>query len=271
MSESDCQGVAFGSVFNNIVFVIVRPVYLGNIGAVARAMKNFHLSDLRLVNPPKNYKDAEARKMAVGAFDILKQAKVFDTLDEALKDVAISVGTTSGKQRKVDPRLLSEISPSLKESAQNNKVAFVLGDERDGLRQEDLNRCHHIVTIPTAEALPSLNLAQAACIIGYEISRLSTGSVDFPQKESSDPGAEQELSMGQYDDLLLDLFGQISDSVNFSRTFNRQQVLTEFRQLWQRTKPSKREADLLKGILIRINQHLGSTKDPERKNSEQST
>ncbi len=264
MSESDSEGAASGSVFANIVFIIVRPVYLGNIGAVARAMKNFHLTDLRLVNPPKNYKDAEARKMAVGAFDILKQAKVFDTLDEALKDVAVSVGTTSGKQRKLDPRPLSEVSLSLKESAKSNKVAFVLGDERDGLRQEDLNRCHHIVTIPTSEALPSLNLAQAACIIGYEISRLSTACADVPQQELSAPGSEQELSMGQYDDTLLELFGQISDSVNFSRTFNRQQVLTEFRQLWQRTKPTKREADLLKGILIRINQHLGSPKNPDQ-------
>lgn len=271
MPERDCEGVASDSLFNNIAFVIVRPVYLGNIGAVARAMKNFYLSDLRLVSPPKNYKDAEARKMAVGAFDILKQAKVFDTLDEALKDVAVSVGTTSGKQRKLDPRPLSAVSQSLKESAKNNKVAFILGDERDGLRQEDLNRCHHIVTIPTSQALPSLNLAQAACIIGYEVSRLATDCAPVPQPELLAPEAGQELSTGQYDDSLLELLGQISDSVKFSRTFNRQQVLTEFRQIWQRTQPTKREADLLKGILIRINQHLGSTKNTDQQESESST
>lgn len=267
MSESDCESVASGSVFDNIVFVIVRPVYLGNIGAVARAMKNFYLSDLRLVSPPKNYKDAEARKMAVGAFDILKQATVFGTLEEALKDVAVSVGTTSGKQRKLDPLPLSEVSQSLKESAKNNKVAFILGDERDGLRQEDLNRCHHVVTIPTSEALPSLNLAQAACIIGYEVSRLAA----VQQPELLAPEAGQELSTGQYDDSLLELFGEISDTVKFSRTFNRQQVLTEFRQIWQRTRPTKREADLLKGILIRINQHLGPTKNTDQQENESST
>ena len=241
------------AVLNNIVFVIVKPVYLGNIGAVARAMKNFALSDLRLVAPPKNYKDAEARKMAVGAFDILKSASVFDTLEEALKDVALSVGTTSGKQRKLIPHPLSEISAAILTAAQKNKVAFVLGDERDGLRQEDLNRCHHIVTIPTSEALPSLNLAQAACIIGYEISRSEN---IFSRTDSTNLG--KELSTGAIDDELMQLFGHLCDGVNFSRTFNRQIVQTEFRQLWQRTQPTKREADLLKGILIRVNQHLAA-------------
>ncbi|HIA51980.1 MAG TPA: RNA methyltransferase [Candidatus Melainabacteria bacterium] len=252
MIDSSSGDTESNAVLNNIVFIIVKPVYLGNIGAVARAMKNFALSDLRLVSPPKNYKDAEARKMAVGAFDILKNASVFESLEDALKDVAVSVGTTSGKQRKLIPAPLAEISPSLLESANSNKVAFILGDERDGLRQEDLNRCHHIVTIPTSEALPSLNLAQAACIIGYELSRSGN---NFPRstRQSGD-----ELSTGANDDELLQLFGQLSDSVNFSRTFNRQIVQTEFRQLWQRTHPTKREADLLKGILIRLNQHLAA-------------
>ncbi len=264
MSENDSGDIPLSSVLNNIVFVIVKPVYLGNIGAVARAMKNFALSDLRLVSPPKNYKDAEARKMAVGAFDILKQAKVFDSLADALKDVSVSVGTTSGKQRKLNPLPLADVSLSLRDAARNNKVAFVLGDERDGLRQEDLNRCHHIVTIPTSEALPSLNLAQAACIIGYEISRLP----DASDKGLSVSRADAQLSSGEYDDELLQLFGDLSDSVNFSRTFNRQLVLSEFRQLWQRTHPTKREADLLKGILIRLNQHLDAKKDSLRPGEE---
>jgi len=245
--EFDNRGIS--EALSNIAFIVVKPVYLGNIGAVARAMKNFALSDLRLVDPPKNYKDAEARKMSVGAFDILKQAKLFDSLEEALHDVAIAIGTTSGHQRKLVPLALSEVSEIIRAPANTNKVAFVFGDERDGLRQEDLNRCHHIVTIPTSPLLPSLNLAQAACVIGYELCR----------KESRSSSIEsEELSTGANDAELLQLFAQISDSVNFSRTFNRQIVLAEFRQLWQRTRPTKREADLLKGILIRLSQHLSS-------------
>lgn len=268
MSES--TGNRQDSVLNNIAFVIVRPVYLGNIGAVARAMKNFALSDLRLVSPPKNYKDAEARKMSVGAFDILKAAKTFDCLEDALKDIAVAVGTTSGKQRKSVPLPLPDAWSSLQESALTNKVAFVLGDERDGLRQEDLNRCHHIVTIATSELLPSLNLAQAACIIGYEIARLAPPGGHIASADLSVPSKERQLSVGAGDDEILQLFGQLSDSVAFSRTFNKQQVLTEFRQLWQRTSPTKREADLLKGILIRLNQHLDASKRKSKRDDGQS-
>lgn len=256
MGENEPASSCSIEFLSNIAFVVVKPVYLGNIGAVARAMKNFSLSDLRLVSPPKNYKDAEARKMSVGAFDILKGAKIFDSLDEALSDIAIAVGTTSGKQRKLVPVPLCEIGSIIRESAAGNKVAFIFGDERDGLRQEDLNRCHHIVTIPTSPLLPSLNLAQAACVIGYELCRKQPiAEATFANHRESEA---RELSTGESDTELLQLFSQISDSVNFSRTFNKQLVLNEFRQLWQRTSPTKREADLLKGILIRLNQHLAS-------------
>jgi TrmH family RNA methyltransferase len=255
MDENDSASFCSKAFLSNIAFVVVKPVYLGNIGAVARAMKNFALSDLRLVDPPKNYKDAEARKMSVGAFDILKGAKLFDSLDDALHDISISVGTTSGKQRKLVPLPLCEVSSLIRTPAEKNKVAFIFGDERDGLRQEDLNRCHHIVTIPTSPLLPSLNLAQAACVIGYELCRSET-----QRAGSSGSGSEEkrhsELSTGAIDSELLQLFSQISDSVNFSRTFNKGLVLSEFRQLWQRTTPTKREADLLKGVLIRLQQHL---------------
>lgn len=253
MSENTLDDPRCTAVLKNIIFVVVKPIYLGNIGAVARAMKNFAFSELRLVSPPKNYKDAEARKMAVGAFDILKQATLFETLAEALEDVSVCVGTTSGKQRKLNPVPLPELSNRLVDIAYANKIAFVIGDERDGLRQEDLNRCHHIVTIPTSDQLPSLNLAQAVCIIGYEMSsRVLSGVCAKPAEAHS---------TGKVDDELVRMFRQISDSVNFSRTFNEQQVAAEFRQLWQRIEPTKREADLLRGILIRLNQHLGLKSD----------
>lgn len=258
MAENDSANGFDSALLGNIAFVIVRPVYLGNIGAVARAMKNFGLTDLRLVDPPKNYKDAEARKMSVGAFDILKQAKVYDSLEDSLKDIAMAVGTTSGTQRKLVPKPLLETTDLILKTAVNDRVAIILGDERDGLRQEDLQRCHHIVTIPTSPQLSSLNLAQAACVIGYELSR----TIQLVEKQCiQEIDASDHLSTGGADDDLLRLFGQISDSISFSRTYNRQQVLSEFRQLWQRTSPSQREADLLKGILIRLNQHLADKKN----------
>lgn len=254
------------SHLQNISFIVVRPVFLGNIGSVARAMKNFGIEDLRLVNPPKNYKDAEARKMAVSAFNILKQAQVFDSLEEALKDVAVAVGTTCGKQRKEAPTPISELSEQLRKDALNNRVAFVLGDETDGLRQSDLARCHHVVTIPTSHELSSLNLAQAAGIFGYE---MSEGVFSRARDETSTSDDQSPLSTGDADDEMFSTLGKITDAVNFSRTFNRENVLTEFRRLWQRSKPTKRESDLLKGLLIRINQHVSTENSLEDKNSEE--
>lgn len=255
------------SHLQNISFIVVRPVFLGNIGSVARAMKNFGIEDLRLVSPPKNYKDAEARKMAVSAFNILKQAQVFDCLEDALKDVAVAVGTTCGKQRKEPPTPISELSAQLKQDAlNNNRVAFVLGDETDGLRQSDLLRCHHIVTIPTSDQLSSLNLAQAAGILGYE---MSEGVFNRRSDEKEGVDNIEPLSTGDNDDEMFQTLGKISDSVNFSRTYNRENVLAEFRRLWQRAKPTKRESDLLKGLLIRINQHVGSNKAVDDKNGEE--
>ena len=90
-----------------IYFVLVRPVYLGNIGAFARLLKNFGFQNLRFVDAPRNYKDAEARKMAVGAFDILKSSETFNTLQEALSDINFVVGTTAGQQRSQSPLPLS--------------------------------------------------------------------------------------------------------------------------------------------------------------------
>ncbi|MBC7996608.1 MAG: RNA methyltransferase [Leptolyngbya sp.] len=254
------------SHLRNISFIVVRPVFLGNIGSVARAMKNFGIEDLRLVSPPKNYKDAEARKMAVSAFNILKQAQVFDCLEDALKDVAVAVGTTCGKQRREPPTPISDLSAQLKQDALNNRVAFVLGDETDGLRQSDLLRCHHIVTIPTSDELSSLNLAQAAGILGYE---MSEGVFNRLSEKKEAANSSEPLSTGDSDDEMLLTLGKISDSVNFSRTYNRENVLSEFRRLWQRAKPTKRESDLLKGLLIRINQHVGSNNAADDKNSEE--
>src|SRR4051812_44535385 len=117
----------------NLIFILVRPVFHGNIGAVARVLKNFGMRNLRFVQPPRGYKDSEARKMSVGAFDVLKASQVFETLEAALKDVNIAVGTTSGQHRAFEPVSLPDLTPVLIEAAKNNKVAIVFGDERNGL------------------------------------------------------------------------------------------------------------------------------------------
>lgn len=235
-------------------FVLVKPVYLGNIGAVARVMKNFGFKDMRLIDPPRNYKDAEARKMSVGAFDVLKEARVYDSLDLALKDINIAVATTSGQQREECPQPLNEIRLELASLSQKNKIAIVFGDERNGLTREQLNRCHYRTTIATEREFPALNLAQAAAIFSYEIS--SSLSHLNEETGNNNNGEPDSYSSGDIDDEAFDLLGRIFDAAGFSRKFNRRLVLGELRSFYQRARPTNREAELLTGALHRICQTI---------------
>ncbi len=235
-------------VHDNVIFVLVRPQFLGNIGAAARVLKNFSFGGLALVEPPRNYKDSEARRMAVGAFDVLKNAPVFSTVSEALADVSLAVGTSSGQQRGEMPERLQAVLPRLLEVAEANKVAFLFGDERNGLSRQDLQRCHHTVTIPVNPQFPALNMAQAVGIIAYEMSlERDTGKAGSPGKR---------FPCGTQDDELFRQIGDLLEEIQFSRTFNKESVLREMRSAYQRFNPSCRELDLLKGVLHRINQRL---------------
>ena len=234
---------------SNVFFIVVRPVFLGNIGSIARVLKNFGFSNLRLVQPPPNYKDSEARRMSVGAFDILKQAQVFKTLSEALEDINVAVGTTSGQQREHAPQPLPFVAPQIIGAATTNRVGFVFGDERDGLSRAELERCHYVITVPTDAAFPALNVAQAVGITAYELIRMPP---------PDDPSAAA-FSSGKDDDALFALFDQLLQQVEFSRTFNRTSILSELRRFYQRAHPTARESDLLTGALHRINQKLNGT------------
>ncbi|HEY9870060.1 MAG TPA: TrmJ/YjtD family RNA methyltransferase [Candidatus Obscuribacterales bacterium] len=232
----------------NIVFVLVRPLYLGNIGSVARVLKNFNFAALRLVDPPRNYKDAEARRMSAGAFDVLKNARVYATLSDALKDVTLAAGTTAGHQRALTPKPFHEVKDAVTAASQSNRVAWIFGDERNGLTKEELDRCHHVTSLPANPEFPSLNVAQAVGIIAYVMSGC--------EGEGAGPPAPP-LPDGRDDDDLFARLEQLLDRIEFSRRYNRDIVLRELRCVYQRMVPTRREHTLLKEIVRKINQKLG--------------
>ena len=246
---------------DNIVFVMVRPNYLGNIGSTTRVLKNFGFNGLSLVEPPVNYKDAEARKMAVGAFEVLKRASVYASVSDALKDCSFAVGTSAGQQRANKPMDFNQIIDEILTVAADKKVAILLGEEKNGLSAEDLKRCHSVLTIPVNADFPSLNVAQAAGIIAYELTRAAKMFSNAPNslrpKGSGRQHTMEDLTTGAEDDELIDLFGELLDSIEFSRAYNRQLVLTEFRAIFQRLRPTKREASLVKGVLLKVQMSMG--------------
>jgi TrmH family RNA methyltransferase len=157
------------AVLDHIRVVLVEPQHAGNIGAVARAMKNMALSQLVLVNPV-DHLAMEARMMAMHAFDILQRAQIVSTLAQAVADVGYVVGTTRRLGKARQATLTSRgVAPLLLVLAASNPVALVFGREASGLTNEELERCHELITIPAHPVFGSMNLAQAVLLVCYEL------------------------------------------------------------------------------------------------------
>jgi tRNA (cytidine32/uridine32-2'-O)-methyltransferase len=155
---------------SSVRFVLMRPRFSGNLGAAARALKNFGLSDWVWVEPfaPDAASHEEARKMAVHAEDVLALARTAGTLEEAVGDCVWVVGTSSRRlegKRRLTPQ---EVGQRLRARSAEGPVAVVFGDERSGLTREELWRCHDVSAIHAEPEQPSLNLAQAVLVYAYE-------------------------------------------------------------------------------------------------------
>ncbi len=191
---------------DNIAIVLVEPITPGNIGSVARAMTNMGFNDLRLVHPIANPKAEEAYMLAHGATKLLEQAKIFDTLDEAVADCAFLVATSHKVNRDhKDSFTARELGRKLIPYCQNNKVAILFGREPSGLSNEEINRCVWLTHIPAAVSYPSLNLSQAVMIVCYELflTSMDSSSVVLP-KFVTDQELERFLQNAQQ---TLDLLG----------------------------------------------------------------
>lgn len=150
--------------------VLVRPRDPNNIGAAARAMANFGLADLRVVEPfAVAWREAVS---AVGAEDIMQQAKQYDTLDAALADTVFSLAATALRNRRLEQEIVTlPVLNKRLESAPEGNIALVFGNEKTGLSGEDIERCTSVLNIPTVSKQPSINLAQAVILTCYELSR----------------------------------------------------------------------------------------------------
>ncbi len=159
--------------------ILVRPRDPNNIGAAARAMANFGLTELRLVDPfTVAFQDAVS---AVGAQDILKKAQLFDTLPQALADCPLSLATSALRNRRLNQSFVTlPHLPDWLQTQPDGKTALVFGNEKTGLSNEDIELCTAVLHIPTTAKQPSVNLAQAVILTCYELARQSQ---PLPHKE----------------------------------------------------------------------------------------
>ncbi len=154
--------------------VLSHTTHPGNIGAAARAMKTMGLRDLYLINP-RHFPDRQADAMAAGAVDVLRDAVVCSSLDEALQGVTLVAGM-SARVRDISQEVFAprEAMPLLVQQAMRQPVALLFGTEMSGLTNQELARCHFMVRIPANPSYTSLNLAAAVQLISYEL-RLASG------------------------------------------------------------------------------------------------
>jgi TrmH family RNA methyltransferase len=174
--------------------VLVRTRNPLNIGSIARVMSNFGIFDLRLVQPfEPSFREARS---AVGAAQLLQEAKVFETIGEAVADCALVIGTSAIRGRELHQRV--EVLPRgaalVRAALKRQRAALVFGSEKTGLSSQDLSHCNLLLRIPTREEHVSLNLAQAVAITLYEISR-SVGKAPALAAKRATSGELDQLSM----------------------------------------------------------------------------
>ena len=155
---------------NNIHFILVKPQIGENIGSVARAIKNFNITKLRIINPRCSWPNQKALATSVGAKDILKTTKIFNTMEKSIADLDMVFASTS-RNRKVNKRMISIVDLK-KKINKKHKIGIVFGPEASGLSNDEINYADYLVKIPTNKKFSSLNLSHSAIIFCFELFKL---------------------------------------------------------------------------------------------------
>jgi len=236
----------------NISIVLVEPRSPGNIGSTARVMKNTGLRDLRVVTPledPVDHQSEEALYMACNATDVLGKAKLFSTIEAALKDVKMVVGTTrrTGKLR-FPIFSLSEATEKIISLGPANKVAILFGREDKGLKNEEIDICDLLLEIPTHEDQPSLNLSHAVFAVCHSLFT-STSPVEPP------------FELADREDVLK-MYAHLETTLRTLDYGNHQKhgdyllvtIMRNFKRLFGRSSLMEKESNMIRGILTSIDQ-----------------
>ena len=229
-------------MLSNIKVVLVSPLHSGNVGSVCRAMANMGASDLWVVDPriPDGaWEDGE--KMACHAGGILGARHIVATLAEAVADCAAVVGTSAReglyRQHHRTPR---EAAPDILRIARNGKVALVMGREDNGLENEEIAQCTHLLRIPSSPEYSSINLAQATMICLYE---LYCASADFELTDEKSPPAEASARKR-----LFELWRVAMLSIGFMKEDKADHMMQGFQRIFSRGVRTADDANIMMGV-----------------------
>ncbi|MGH8139978.1 MAG: RNA methyltransferase [Steroidobacteraceae bacterium] len=230
----------------NIRIVLVEPSHPGNVGAVARAMKNMAFEDLVLVRP-KLFPHSEATARASGAGDVLARARVVDSVAESLAGCGFVAATTS-RDRDQNFRIadVREAAARIVSEAHRAPAAVLFGAERTGLTNEDLEAAHILIRIPANGAYASLNLAMAVQLVTYELFR-AQGAKVVPLPSSVPLANPDEM-----DKLYIHL-AEVLEEIDFrDRTQSGTNLMARIRRFLQRAELDQNEVNILRGMLTAV-------------------
>lgn len=245
------------TLLNRIRIVMVRTSHSGNIGAAARAMRVMGLYHLTLVDP-KHFPSQEATALASGAVDVLEQAVVVPTLEEALKDCHVAYATTA-RPRYISSKLYTVEEAAIEavrdiQVADDQQIAFVFGTERTGLTNEEIELCQSMMTIPTENRYNSLNIASAIQVVCYELHKAHKTALEIPmitEHFDLDPLANGEMREGFYQHL-----EEVLCQTEFLDPNEPKNIMKKVRNLFQKRDLTEPEIHLLRGILTAINRKI---------------
>jgi TrmH family RNA methyltransferase len=243
----------------NIRFALINTSHAGNIGASARAMKVMGLKQLHLIGPT-DYPSAEATARASGADDVLFNATVHDTLDQAIAPCTMIFGT-SARNRGMDIPVidLSDAVALMLDAAVNQQVALLFGKERYGMTNEEMQRCHYLVRLPANPEYSSLNLAAAVQVAAYEIRKQCIESSDLqldkdkktPETDVVAPYTDAAKMQSFYEHLF-----SVMHDVDYMHQQNTDSLTEKIRMMFNRMRIEKHEMDILRGFLSAVGKNL---------------
>ena len=258
-------------MLKNVRVVLVNTSHPGNIGGAARAMKNMGLSELVLVDPER-FPDPDAVSRASGADDVLANARIVATLEEAIADCSLVLGTSARDRRipwpVLDPRESADKVLDQLEQVADAQIALVFGREDSGLTTDELQRCQYHVHIPSMPDFSSLNLAAAVQVLVYELRMQSLQREGAPTKmhkvETTAVFNEIPATAGELEQFYQHL-EQVLVEIGFHDPQKPRQLMPRLRRLYGRVHLNRMEMNILRGILTETQKAVGVKAAGERR------
>lgn len=237
------------------IILLHQPQMAENIGAIARAMGNFSLTQLRLIAPLCSPLDEKALAMSAGAERILQEAKFFDTLQEAIADLHWVYGTCATVRHIIKEYIpVDQVASTIINQSHHTQVGILFGPERTGLDNESLARCHSIIQIPTNPDFSSLNIAQACVIIAHELFKAKTKTKAVFHYGETRPAPQAQFQH------FLSYLEETLDETHYWRVDSKKELMwRNLQNIFTRFQATEQDLQTLRGVVRTLTRHPKKT------------